>query len=91
MFQLAARTSRLVARSYSTAAPVAPVAPKKVGAFRGGFVGFLLGVSVTGAASYYYFLDEYTKANNALLVDLFSLKETVENLESHVKSLEEKK
>lgn len=72
-------------RSYSTGAP------QKVGAFRGGLVGFLLGTSVTGAASYYYLLDEYTKANNALLVDLFSLKETVENLETHVKKLEQKK
>lgn len=88
MFQLATQTSRVAlrtARSYSTAAP------QKIGAFRGGFVGFLFGVSVTGAASYYYLLDEYTKANSALLVDLFSLKETVENLETHVKKLELKK
>lgn len=83
-----AAASRSAARAYST---VAPAAPKKVGAFRGGFVGFLLGVSVTGASSYYYLLDQYTKANNALMIDLFSLKETVENLESHVKSLEAKK
>lgn len=87
MFQLAPRSALSAARTYSTAAPVAP---KKIGAFRGGFVGFLFGVTATGAASYYYLLDEYTKANNALLIDLFSLKETVENLESHVKALESK-
>lgn len=77
----------MAVRTYTSAAP----APKKVGTFRGGFVGFLLGVTVTGAGCYYYLLDEYTKANNALLVDLFSLKETVENLESHVKGLEGRK
>lgn len=91
MFQLAARSARTAFRTYSTAPPAVSAPPKKIGAFRGGFVGFLLGVSATGAASYYYLLDEYTKANNALLIDLFSLKETVENLETHVKALEGKK
>lgn len=73
-------------RTYSTA-----VAPRKVGAFRGGFLGFLLGVTATGAASYYYLLDEYTKASRVVVADIFSLKESVDNLEKHVKSLEGKK
>lgn len=77
------------ARSYSTGSPV--VAPKKVGALRGGFTGFLLGASATGAASYYYLLDEFTKSNNVILLDLLKLNETVQNLEKHVKTLEETK
>ncbi|SGZ46850.1 CIC11C00000003128 [Sungouiella intermedia] len=91
MFQLATQTSRQALRSAVRSYSTVTAAPKKVGAFRGGLVGFLLGVTVTGGASYYYLLDEYTKANNALLVDLFSLKETVENLETHVKKLESQK
>lgn len=88
MLQLVSRSARLAARSYSTAAPIPT---KKVGALRGGFTGFLLGVTATGVASYYYLLDEYVKANNVILVDLLSLNETVVNLEKHVKALEEKK
>ncbi|OBA20277.1 hypothetical protein METBIDRAFT_15720, partial [Metschnikowia bicuspidata var. bicuspidata NRRL YB-4993] len=76
-------------RSYSTAAPAAST--RKVGALRGGFTGFLLGVSATGAASYYYLLDEFTKSNNVILLDLLKLNETVQNLEQHVRTLEQGK
>ncbi|KAF5212111.1 hypothetical protein EJF18_20433 [Clavispora lusitaniae] len=86
MFQLASRSVRVAARSYSTAAGE----PKKIGAFRGGLTGFLLGVTTTGVASYYYLLDEYVKTNNVILVDLLSLNETVVSLEKHVKALEDK-
>lgn len=75
-------------RSYSTA-PV--VAPKRIGAVRGGLTGFLLGVTLTGAGCYYYLLDEYKRSNNVLVLDLLSLTETVKNLEKHVKTLESKK
>ncbi|KAG2734533.1 hypothetical protein G9P44_002539 [Scheffersomyces stipitis] len=73
------------ARSYSTAAAAAP---RKVGAFRGGFVGFLLGVTVTGAGSYYYLLDQYRLANTVVVADVVALQNSVSNLEKHVKSLE---
>lgn len=89
MFQLAARSARIAARTYTTVVP--PPAPKKIGALRGGLTGFLLGATLTGAASYYYLLEEYTKANNVVVLDLFSLTETVQKLEKHVKALEEKK
>lgn len=72
-------------RSYST------VAPRKVGSIRGGFVGFLLGVTATGAASYYYLLDQYKIANSVVVADVIALQNSIENLEKHVKSLEGKK
>lgn len=56
-------------------------APKRVGAFRGGFTGFLLGVTVTGAAAYYYLLDEYKKANNVIMADIIALQTSIARLE----------
>lgn len=84
----AAKHAVRAVRSYSTA-PIS--SPKKIGALRGGFTGFLLGALATGAASYYYLLDEFTKSNNVILLDLLKLNETVQNLEKHVRTLEEKK
>lgn len=84
MFHLTTRTAvRQARRSYATAA-----APRSI---RGGLFGFLLGVTTTGSAAYYYLLDEFTRSNNVVLLDLLALTESVQNLEKHVKSLEELK
>lgn len=69
-------------RMYST------VGPARVGAFRGGIIGFFAGVTVTGAAAYVYLIDEINKANQVVLIDVLSLKDTVNSLEKHVKALE---
>lgn len=87
MLSLVSRMARPMARSYSTAAPAAT---RKVGAFRGGFVGFLFGVTATGVASHFYFLDEYTKSWNVVVVDILKLQQSISSLEEHVKKLEEK-
>ncbi|CAN3373014.1 hypothetical protein DIRU0_C14620 [Diutina rugosa] len=55
--------------------------PKRIGAFRGGFTGFLLGVTVTGAGAYYYLLDEYKKANNVIMADIIALQTSIARLE----------
>lgn len=91
MFHSSAHLLRLATRRYSSAVPPVAAAPRKIGALRGGFTGFFVGVSVTGAASYYYLLDLFEKTNRAVLVDLMSLTESVHNLEQHVKSIEERK
>ncbi|KAK6457008.1 uncharacterized protein RJT20DRAFT_127129 [Scheffersomyces xylosifermentans] len=83
------QVARSSVRSYTTSAATA--APRKVGAFRGGFLGFLLGVTATGAGSYYYLLDQYKLANNVVVADVVALQNSVSHLEKHVKSLEEKK
>lgn len=57
------------------------VAPRRVGAFRGAFTGFLLGVTVTGAGAYYYLLDEYRKSNNVILADILALQSSIAKLE----------
>lgn len=76
------------ARAYSTGP--APGA-RKVGALKGGFLGFLFGVTLTGAASYYYLLDEYKLANNVVVADVIALQSSISNLEKHVKALEQSK
>lgn len=81
-------TRQLTTRAYSTAVPAAP---KRVGAFRGGFVGFLVGITATGFGSYYYLIDQYKLANNVLVADILALQNSINNLEKHVKLLEEKK
>lgn len=73
-------------RSYS--ALTTPVV-KKGSNLRGGFVGFLLGVTITGFGSYYYLVDEYKNSSNAVVADVVSLQKSIHNLESHVRSLED--
>lgn len=91
MFRLASTTLRSAARRYLTA-PAAPVTPtKKVGAFRGGFVGFFFGVLVAGTASYYYMIEAYNKNTQIVMTDVLSLKESLNALEKHVRTLDEQK
>ncbi|EGV60194.1 hypothetical protein PSN45_002061 [Yamadazyma tenuis] len=76
----------IATRSYST-----PATPRRIGSFRGGLVGFLLGVVATGAGSYYYLLDQYRIANNVVVADVVALQNSISNLEKHIKLLEDKK
>ncbi|KAI5958707.1 uncharacterized protein KGF55_005705 [Candida pseudojiufengensis] len=86
------KSSTLQQLRFNTVTTTAPVIKtKKVGAFRGGFIGFLLGVTATGAASYYYLLDQYNFANTVVVADIIALQNSIDSLEKHVKSLEEKK
>lgn len=91
MLPLARQVARPTIRSYTTAAsPAAPVS-RKVGAVKGGFLGFLLGVTATGAGSYIYLLDEYKSASNVIVADVVALQSSIASLEKHVKSLENSK
>lgn len=86
MFSTLARGSTTQARHYATT-----VGPRKVGSFRGGFLGFLLGVSTTGFGAYYYLLDQFTNANQVVVADVIALRESIAGLGKHVRALEEKK
>lgn len=91
MFSVSSRQLlRTSIRSYSTEAATT-IRPKKVGAFRGGFIGFLLGVTTTGSLSYYYLLDQYNLSNTVVVSDIIALQNSISNLERHIKTLEEKK
>lgn len=64
--------------------------PKKVGAFRGGFAGFLAGTVLTGFGAYYYLVEEYRVANTVVVGDVIALNSSIQKLEAHVKALEVK-
>ncbi|CAI5759868.1 unnamed protein product [Candida verbasci] len=90
--QLITRITNKRFASTTTTTPLTPVAkPKKIGAFRGGFIGFLLGVTTTGIGSYYYLLEQYKLANTVVVSDVLALQSSISNLEQHIKSLEERK
>ncbi|KAK6201270.1 uncharacterized protein RJT21DRAFT_120318 [Scheffersomyces amazonensis] len=84
-------TRQLARTSYRQYATSTTGSPKKIGAFRGGFVGFLLGVTATGAGSYYYLLDQYKLANNTIVADIVALQNSISKLEQHINSLDTKK
>ncbi|GMF13185.1 unnamed protein product [[Candida] boidinii] len=65
------------------------VTPKTRGGFRGLITGFLLGTSITGFGAYYYLLDEYKSASNAVVSDVLVLQKSIRKLEGHVRALEE--
>ncbi|KAH0613970.1 uncharacterized protein H6S33_005856 [Morchella sextelata] len=71
-------------------ATVAVPTKRPVGAFRGGLFGFLLGSSVSGAAAYFYLLEEYKVSNELLTEDIDALRSSIQRIEVYVRSLEEK-
>lgn len=80
--------TRASKRCYSTTIPTSP--SKKIGAFKGGFLGFLTGVAVTSVLIYTYALDEYKKDSSLVLSDVLSLQKSIRVLEEHVKALEQR-
>lgn len=82
---LSTSARRLNAESGITTPVAVPVKPvRRVGALRGGFTGFLVGVTVTGAAAYYYLLDEYQAGQRAILSDVFTLRESLVDLSAQI-------
>ncbi|KAJ2498299.1 hypothetical protein GGH96_004448 [Coemansia sp. RSA 1972] len=69
--------------------PVAP-APKKrpIGGFRGGVVGFLLGVTSAGALGFVYLIDEYQKATSLVLGSVAELEKSSLQVKHHVQKIE---
>ncbi|GAA5838489.1 hypothetical protein JCM11251_003407 [Rhodosporidiobolus azoricus] len=66
--------------------PAAPVSRvrRPVGAFRGGLIGFLLGVTSVGSYGYFMLLDDYSKASGTLLDSVEELKGSTEQMTTHV-------
>ncbi len=52
--------------------------------------GFLFGSTLTGAAVYYYILEEYKISNEMLTEDIYALQAAVQRIHAHVQNLEEK-
>lgn len=53
-------------------------------------LGFFMGASISGYGAYYYLVDEYRAANNAVLADVVQLQNSIRRLEDHVAKLEAK-
>ncbi|KAI7856444.1 hypothetical protein BDC45DRAFT_503931 [Circinella umbellata] len=83
-------TPRLVARPVqrATYTTEATSTTKKTGAIGGGFVGFLLGVTVAGSAGYYYLLEEYNNASNSLLSSVEELQGSTEKVREYARKIE---
>ena len=66
-------------RQYTTTPPFTvpeKVIVQRVGAFRGGLVGFMMGLSASSALCYVYLLEEYQSSTNSLLSSIEDLQKT---------------
>ncbi|CAO3653966.1 unnamed protein product [Cunninghamella echinulata] len=55
--------------------------------FRSGFIGFLVGISLTGSIGYYYLLEEYNHASESLLTSVRDYAKKIEEVEKDLKYL----
>jgi hypothetical protein len=85
------RFIRLATRYNTTSSTFAvpeKVIVQRVGAFRGGLVGFLMGLAVTSAGCYIYLLEEYQKSSNNLLSSIEELQTSTNKVLLHNNSCE---
>ncbi|GAB7346159.1 hypothetical protein MBLNU457_4904t1 [Dothideomycetes sp. NU457] len=81
------RNFQTTAQRFETPTAALPVR-KPVGGFRGSIFGFLLGATTSGAALYYYVIDEYKVSNELLTEDIYGLQAAVSRMEAYVQGLE---
>ncbi|CAM0137903.1 hypothetical protein VKS41_001124 [Umbelopsis sp. WA50703] len=73
---------RTIYRSYSTESA------KVTGAVRGGLLGFLLGVTISGGIGYYYLLEEYNEASASLLNSVKDLQASTDKVRDYARKIE---
>lgn len=76
----------LKVRLLSTIPPFATperIVYQRVGAFRGGLVGFTIGLSTASALCYVYLLEEYNNSSNSLLTSIEDLQKTTLKLKDY--------
>ncbi|RIA80359.1 hypothetical protein C1645_792693 [Glomus cerebriforme] len=61
---------------------------KPIGGFRGGLIGFLVGLTITGGAGYYYLLEEYNTASNLLLSSVEELQKSTNKVRDYTQKIE---
>ncbi|KAJ2963586.1 hypothetical protein NQZ79_g1424 [Umbelopsis isabellina] len=62
--------------------------PKVTGAVRGGLLGFLLGVTISGGIGYYYLLEEYNEASASLLNSVKDLQASTDKVRDYARKIE---
>ncbi|KAJ2550409.1 hypothetical protein EV175_004081 [Coemansia sp. RSA 1933] len=66
----------------------APRRKRPIGGFRGGVVGFLLGVTTAGAFGFVYLIEEYQKATSLVLNSVDELERSSLKVKEYVKKIE---
>ncbi|CAG8711160.1 11381_t:CDS:2, partial [Funneliformis mosseae] len=61
---------------------------KPIGGFRGGLIGFLVGLTIAGGAGYYYLLDEYHVASNILLSSVEELQKSTNKVRDYTQKID---
>ncbi|KAJ1892740.1 hypothetical protein GGF37_005395 [Kickxella alabastrina] len=79
-----AAASALAARPLASA----PKKKRAIGGFRGGVVGFLLGVTTAGAFGFVYLIEEYQKATGLVLSSVEELEQSSAKVKQYVKKIE---
>ncbi|KAI9017367.1 hypothetical protein BC832DRAFT_544356 [Gaertneriomyces semiglobifer] len=64
------------------------IQPRSRGFLRGGLLGFLLGITLSGGSAYVYLLDEYQQSANAVLTSVEELQKSTAKLKDHTKKIE---
>ncbi|ORX97708.1 hypothetical protein K493DRAFT_336429 [Basidiobolus meristosporus CBS 931.73] len=60
---------------------------KKTGSFRGGFMGFLFGLTCAGGVGYYYLLEEYKSASDMLLQSVDELQASTNKVREYAQKI----
>ncbi|KAJ3056687.1 hypothetical protein HK097_005088 [Rhizophlyctis rosea] len=61
---------------------------KGPGFFRGGIIGFLLGITLAGGTAYVYLLDDYQQSSQSLLASVEDLQKSTNKLKDHTRKIE---
>ncbi|KAK4054006.1 hypothetical protein OIO90_003651 [Microbotryomycetes sp. JL221] len=61
---------------------------RPVGAFKGGLIGFLLGVTLVGTIGYVQLLSDYTQASTQLLETVHELKQSTNNISNQLQRIQ---
>ncbi|ODQ64483.1 hypothetical protein NADFUDRAFT_52121 [Nadsonia fulvescens var. elongata DSM 6958] len=77
------------ASSPGTTAPVTGAGRRRIGAIKGGILGFLAGTTLTLTLTYSHILDDYKMANTMAVGDVAALRSSIAALERVITSLEE--
>jgi len=59
-----------------------------IGGFRGGLIGFLVGLTIAGGAGYHYILDEYNTASKLLLNSVEELQKSTNKVRDYTQKIE---
>ncbi|KAG4302348.1 hypothetical protein PCK1_001330 [Pneumocystis canis] len=63
--------------------------PPVVSSFRGGLIGFFIGMSFSSGIGYYYLVNEYQHASNTLFLSIEELQHITESMINRIKQIEE--